>query len=822
MRLTSAAANSTAPPVRYGWPLAWLHNLRISQKLVLILIAMTAPLLLLSYSVARNALASIHFANAELEAAEYLLPLNEVLRAIARHRGLAALALSGDEQSSAQLPAQVALVEDAIRQTDAVRYSDSTRVSAQWASLKSEWRSLQVDSANQTLESSFDRHTALIRKGLAINTVVTHSSGLILDPDVVPYNLIISAFVYTPAGQEFMGQVRALASRAATNDQIPAMALTAISERLGAAESTYAEAFNHARSAVSADAALAGTLGTVASMTETRTRAAIQSARAFISTYPESGISVGDLFAVTTSAIQATAAYQVQALDALKALLSQRLNDARVAVAIQGLVATSMLALALLLAWAASKGINHHIAYVNDAIRSMRRGEFSWPITRPARDEFGELLVALGDLRTEFLRLLNSSDEQRRDLQREVAQRRETEAELRRMATAVEHAADGILVEDRDGRILFVNPAGERILGRPRDAIIGRDAGELGFSFDLPEIDGKLSRALSSGASWSGCISGQTPGRPLVTLNISVSPIRTADGSVTHHVCVLRDVTDELAREAEFARAQKLEAVGQLAAGIAHEINTPAQYVGDNIRFISDAFEEIQTLLAALSTGTEPLARTLAAVDLDFLREEIPRALEQSADGCQRISSIVQSMKVFAHPSRDKAPVDLNRTIQSTINVATNEWKYVAEMVTELDPDLPPVTCQAGEINQVVLNMLVNAAHAVADVVGGNAGGKGRITVSTRVIGDQAEIRISDTGTGIVPEVRTRIFDPFFTTKPVGRGTGQGLAIAHNVIVNKHGGTIGLESTPGKGSTFIIRIPVDAASTDPETAGKAA
>ena len=829
MRLTSAAANSgdsagTAPPVHHGQLLARLHNLRISQKLDLILVAMTAPLLLLSYSVTQNALARIHIASAELEAVRYLLPLNEVLRTIARHRGLTALALGGDEQAASQLPAQVALVEESLRETDAaaVHYGDANRVSAQWENLKSGWRSLQADSANQTLESGFDRHTALIREGLAINTAVTHSSTLILDPEAVPYNLIISAFVYTPAAQELLGQVRARTSRAALNGQITGTTLATTSERLGAAESTYAEVFSHAQSAVSADATLADTVGTLGSTAETRTRAAIQLARAFIASYPDSGISDGELFAVSTSAIQATAAYQVQAMEVLSRSLSQRLDDAKASVAIQALVATVMLALALLLARAASVGINHHIAYVHDAIRSMMRGDFSWPITPPARDEFGGLLIALRDLRTEFLRLLNSSDEQRQELQREVAQRCGTEAELRRMATAVEHAADGIIIEDPDGRILFVNPAGERILGRPGDAIIGRTAREMGFSFSIPEADWKLVQALRSGESWSGRISGQTSERPLVTLDISVSPILTADNSVTHHVCVLRDVTDELAREAELARAQKLEAVGQLAAGIAHEINTPAQYVGDNIRFIRDAFEEIQTLLAALSTGTEPLARTLAKVDLDFLREEIPRALEQSAYGCQRISSIVKSMKEFAHPSRDKAPVDLNRTIQSTINLATNEWKYVAEMVTDLDPDLPPVNCQAGEINQVVLNMLVNAAHAVADVVGVSGSGKGCITVSTRVIGNQAEIRISDTGTGIAPEVRARIFDPFFTTKQVGRGTGQGLAIAHNVIVSKHGGTIGLESTPGKGSTFIIRIPVDAASADPETAGKAA
>ncbi|HKX30785.1 MAG TPA: ATP-binding protein, partial [Blastocatellia bacterium] len=194
--------------------------------------------------------------------------------------------------------------------------------------------------------------------------------------------------------------------------------------------------------------------------------------------------------------------------------------------------------------------------------------------------------------------------------------------------------------------------------------------------------------------------------------------------------------------------------------------------------------------------------------DVEYLAEEIPKALQQSLEGVERVSKIVQSMKDFAHPGTEKKPADINKAIESTVTVAMNEWKYVAELVTDLDPNMPLVPCLLSELNQVILNMIVNASHAIADVVGDGDHGKGTIRVSTRHDRGWAEIRISDTGTGIPEKVRDRIFDPFFTTKEVGRGTGQGLAISHSVIVEKHLGTIGFETMEGRGTTFIIRLPI--------------
>jgi signal transduction histidine kinase len=197
-------------------------------------------------------------------------------------------------------------------------------------------------------------------------------------------------------------------------------------------------------------------------------------------------------------------------------------------------------------------------------------------------------------------------------------------------------------------------------------------------------------------------------------------------------------------------------------------------------------------------------------VDPEYLCDEIPKAVAQSLEGIERVATIVRAMKEFSHPGVDDMhAIDLNRAVESTATVCRNEWKYVAELELELDANLPPVQCLAGEVNQVVLNMIVNAAHAIGDVVGDGARGKGRITIRTRAVAEQVEIEVEDTGKGMPENVRSRVFDPFFTTKGVGKGTGQGLSIAHNVIIKKHSGTIEVHSEEGVGTRFVIRIPIE-------------
>jgi PAS domain S-box-containing protein len=270
--------------------------------------------------------------------------------------------------------------------------------------------------------------------------------------------------------------------------------------------------------------------------------------------------------------------------------------------------------------------------------------------------------------------------------------------------------------------------------------------------------------------------------------------------------------------ELELRLAQKLEAVGQLAAGIAHEINTPVQFIGDSLSFLHSAFGDLMALVGVydeLKRSTEhgaPPPELLQRVtdaetvaDVEYLTERLPAAFERTVDGVQRVATIVRARREYGHPpSTDFVPIDLNAVIENTLIVATSEYKYVADVTTELG-ELPPVVCNRGDINQVVLNLIVNAAHAIADVVG-KTGERGRITIRTALENESVRISIADTGPGIPAAIGERIYEPFFTTKPVGRGTGQGLAITRT-IVERHDGTISFDTIAGAGTTFHIILP---------------
>lgn len=392
----------------------------------------------------------------------------------------------------------------------------------------------------------------------------------------------------------------------------------------------------------------------------------------------------------------------------------------------------------------------------------------------------------------------------------------------RRLVTAVEQVGDTIVITDLKGAIIYVNPAFERITGYTRAEVIGASPDVLNSGRHDKSFYKELWDTLQRGEVWSGHFTNKRKDGSLYEEDATISPVRNEEGVVTNYVAVKKDVTERLALEIQLRSAQKLESIGQLAAGIAHEINTPTQFISDNARFLRDTFAKLDGLLdlcakvsAAGGVSKDPAA-TLAAIaeaaqkaNLDFINAEIPSAIEESLSGLSRVTEIVSAMKSFSHPGTSaKHPVDLNEVITTTVTLSTNEWKYVSEIETDLDPALPAVTCLPGEMGQVVLNMVVNAAHAIADHVGAESCERGCITIQTRHVGELAEIRVSDTGCGMPETIRERIFDPFFTTKEVGRGTGQGLAISRSVVVDKHAGTIEVESTPGEGTTFIIRIPI--------------
>jgi PAS domain S-box-containing protein len=383
---------------------------------------------------------------------------------------------------------------------------------------------------------------------------------------------------------------------------------------------------------------------------------------------------------------------------------------------------------------------------------------------------------------------------------------------------------------DFSGHIVDWSRQAQKLFGYAKDQIIGRTLTQTIIPKNKQQdpTHGGLRDILSGTDSGQRVeLTAQNQEGKLFTVELSVSPMQTKDGFVFN--AFVHDITARKQLQTQLAHAQKLESIGELAAGIAHEINTPTQYVGDNTRFLQDAFSELDSAQTAItryvnavkdnpqyrSAELHQLMGTLEGIDLEFLHEEIPQAISQTLDGVSRVAEIVRSMKNFAHPgSETKQLCDLNQAIQSTTIVCRNVWKYVAKLELKLDPDLPKINCTPGEINQVILNLIVNATHAIEDKKkeSGNDA-LGQITICTKHCETNVRIQVTDTGNGVPESIRERVFDPFTTTKQVGRGTGQGLAIARTVIVDKHQGQISFETHAGVGTTFEIQLPIDTESS---------
>ena len=418
-------------------------------------------------------------------------------------------------------------------------------------------------------------------------------------------------------------------------------------------------------------------------------------------------------------------------------------------------------------------------------------------------------------------------------LTQEISRRQRTETALRENQQRLEAIAgnlfEGVLVVDIRGHIVFANPSAEMLIGNGKTVqLAGLDIDDL---FQLQGADGKADFdespfrfvAETGETVRDDDAAFITGSGTILHVAFACSPL-LQDGKRRGAIISFRDIGELKEAQTEALQASKLASVGQLAAGIAHEINTPIQYIGDNIRFLGEAYRDIAAVLdtyrklaaAAGEAGVleDRVAEAAAAAeeaDLKYLLEEIPAATDQSLDGVDQVSRIVFAMKAFSHPgSEEKTATDLNQAIENTLAVCRNEWKHAAEVDTDFDPALPPVVCHAGELNQVFLNLIVNAAHAIEET---GVDGKGRITVTTRRDDGWVEIRVADTGGGIPEEIRDRIFDPFFTTKDVGKGTGQGLAICRDVVVKKQGGKIFFETQKGKGTAFVVRLPIDGQGT---------
>jgi len=373
-----------------------------------------------------------------------------------------------------------------------------------------------------------------------------------------------------------------------------------------------------------------------------------------------------------------------------------------------------------------------------------------------------------------------------------------------------------------EGRITRWNPTATQVLGLESAEVRGRRIDDCGIKSLSPEMKSEVRQWLHAETLHrSDNIPYEKDGKTRF-LGLNVRRIPSLIGERDSFIVTGADVTERKSLEEQLRQSQKLEAIGQLAAGIAHEINTPTQYVGDNTTFLKESWQSVSAILelaqtirrAATGRVDEEILhqfdRQAQDADLEYLLREIPRAIDQSLEGLQRVAKIVRGMKEFSHPgSEEKRAIDINKAIETTVTVARHEWKYVADVDLQLDRHLPPVPCLAGEFNQVILNLIINAAQAIAEVVPEGSGEKGTISISTRQDGDWVEIALHDTGGGIPAEISSRIFEPFFTTKAVGKGTGQGLALAHAVIVKRHQGQIWFNSKVGQGTTFFIRLPIE-------------
>ena len=399
-----------------------------------------------------------------------------------------------------------------------------------------------------------------------------------------------------------------------------------------------------------------------------------------------------------------------------------------------------------------------------------------------------------------------------------TADRRACEARYRSL---VENVACGVCGISMDGTILHANSSLARMLGydSPEEVLA---AGNAALFFRHSCVRDEVFAQYRQDDRADCTVEWQRKDGRTITVRTVGWRTRDPQRGNDYIEVIVENVTERFTLEKQLIQAQKLRSIGQLASGIAHEINTPTQYVGDNVRFLKDSFEDILAVLRGNDelltasrdgrVGAELIRRlegTRERADLDYLMAEIPVAIQHTLEGIERISRIVRAMKEFAHPGREeKVSADLNQVIDTTVTVARNEWKYVADMVTNLDRTLPAVFCHPAEIGQVILNVVINAAHAIEDVVKQGRASKGVITIATRRRDGWAEICISDTGSGIPEGIRHRIFDPFFTTKELGRGTGQGLAICYPVIVEKHGGRISFDSEVGRGTSFTIDLPL--------------
>ncbi|MBM4779173.1 MAG: PAS domain S-box protein [Archangiaceae bacterium] len=418
------------------------------------------------------------------------------------------------------------------------------------------------------------------------------------------------------------------------------------------------------------------------------------------------------------------------------------------------------------------------------------------------------------------LKLASAELEERyHTLQKDIAERERVQGERDAFFRA---SPDMLSVIDRDLRIVLANPSWQRVLGYDPAGLVGANFLDTIHPEDVSRITGgaqSLVEQTKAGVEQATVRDFEFRQRTASGEWRTISAAATIDGQRGLFFAVGRDVTSQRSMARELEQTHRLEAVGQLAAGMAHEINTPIQYVGDNVQFAGDGFESLDEYLQAVDQVLQPQQRAalkpaMAKADLEYLKEELPRSLSEAKDGVRRVAELVRALKEFAHPDQgEKSHADINKALERALIMARGELRHVTRVETQFG-ELPPLRCHIGSLSQVFLNLLVNAAHAVEERTAkqGVAMADHRVTVRTRLDGDDVVISITDTGCGIPANIRERIFEPFFTTKPMGKGSGQGLPLVRNVVIQKHGGRVEVESEVNVGTTFTLRLPLESSS----------
>lgn len=449
---------------------------------------------------------------------------------------------------------------------------------------------------------------------------------------------------------------------------------------------------------------------------------------------------------------------------------------------------------------------------INEEFRMLIAGQWRWVNFRgsvSARDEAGKPIRVSGTLLDETDR---KNAEARAQADRELLQ------------CVIEHIPHAVFWKDSERRYLGCNARFAQTLGlNSFQDIVGKTDADL---YHDPAEAQNISDADQAVVTGGQDVIAQNqairmPDKTVREILYSKVPLRSQEGKVFGMLGVFGDITEQKRMERQLADARQLESIGRLAAGVAHEINTPMQYISDNVEFLSDSTSQVFELIDSVQAQIAQLQQTPATnasaslanlrrfdTKFDFIREQVPRAIKDCLTGSRRVIEIVTAMKVFAHPgTKSFVNADLNDLIHSTTSITRNRWKYCAQVELDLAPDLPTVRCLPSEINQVILNLIINAADAVTERYGTSDEVRGLITIATRRVADGVTIEVRDNGPGIPEAIQGQIFNPFFTTKGVGKGTGQGLTLCYAVVCNKHGGSLTVESQVGEGATLRVFLP---------------